>query len=55
LARYQYDVTGGVLCLFAARYFGVLAHVVSGPLTVDLTTTVVHSYKLPIHDVKPHY
>jgi len=25
----------------------------SGPVTTDLTTTVVHSYKLLINDVKP--
>jgi len=28
---------------------------VSGPVTADLTTTVVHSSKLLINDVKPHH
>jgi len=27
----------------------------SGPVTPDLTTTVVHSYKLLINDVKPDH
>jgi len=27
----------------------------SGPVTADLTTTVVHSYKLLINDVKPDH
>jgi len=28
---------------------------VSGPVTADLTTTVIHSSKLLINDVKPDY
>jgi len=27
----------------------------SGPVTADLTTTIVHSSKLLINDVKPHH
>jgi len=27
----------------------------SGPVTADLTTTVIHSYKLLINDVKPDH
>jgi len=41
-----------------AWYFGVLAHkkkLESGPVTADLTTTVIHSSKLLINDVKPDH
>jgi len=53
LAQCQFKVTE---CLSVALYFGVLAIKTgfeSGPLTADLTTTVVHSYKSLINDVKP--
>jgi len=42
----------------AEWYFGVLAlktRLESGPFTSDLTRTVVHSYRLLIHVVKPVY
>jgi len=41
-----------------AWYFGVLARktlLESGPVTADLTTTVVHSSKLLINDIKPDH
>jgi len=45
----------GVSCLSAAWYLGVLSRengLDSGPVTADLTTTVVHSSKLLINDIK---
>jgi len=58
LVGLQFKVTGGVSCLSAAWYFSVLAfkpQLESGLVTADLTTTVLHSYKFLIKDVKPVY
>jgi len=58
LAQSQFNVTGWVSCLSAAWYFGVLEITTrheSGPVTGDLTTTVVHSSELQINDVKPDH
>jgi len=35
---------GGVSCLSAAWYYDAGTRLESGPVTADLTTTVVHSY-----------
>jgi len=55
LAQCQFKVTGwGIMfiCGMVLRCAGTLK---PGPVTADLTTTVVHSSKLPINDVKPDH
>jgi len=58
LARCQFKVTGwGIMLIYGMvlRCAGTLKiWLQSGPVTADLTTTVVHSSKLLINDVKPH-
>jgi len=57
LAQCQFEVPGqGILfiCGIVIWCAGKLTHgFESGPVTADLTTTVVHSYKLLINEVKP--
>jgi len=58
LAKYQVKMTEWDIMLSVARYFDVLALInrfESGPVTTDLTTAVVRSYKSLINDVKPDH
>jgi len=60
LAECQFKVNGWGI-LFICRINGTLVYwhiktqIESGPVTVDLTTTVVHSYKLLINDINPDH
>jgi len=57
LAQYQFNVTGwGIMfiCGMVLRCDGTLK-LEYGPVTADLTTTVVHSSKLLINDIKPDH
>jgi len=56
LAQCQFKVTGWDIMFIWVWYFCVLTHKIwleSGTVTADLTTTVIHKYKLLINNVKP--
>jgi len=59
LAQCQFNVTGWGYHVYLRHGTSVCWHtktqLESGPLTSDLTTTVVHSFKLLINDVKPDH
>jgi len=48
LAQCQFKVTGWGIMFIC----GMVFRLESGPVTADLTTTVIHNYKLLINDVK---